>query len=114
MRRRSGAVEPPSGIAGWNGGRHRTPLPDCAARPAAIRSSWAPVEPGEGRLAELVRIEHVPDQRAAGIFVGIDLVEVAPDYDHSGMTAILAAQLLLNTIGRVMHWRLARAEQAAR
>src|ERR1700682_6543389 len=74
MRRRSGAVEPPSGIAGWNGGRHRTPLPDCAARPAAIRSSWAPVEPGEGRLAELVRIEHVPDQRAAGIFVANNLV----------------------------------------
>jgi agmatinase len=38
--------------------------------------------------------------------VGIDLVEVAPDYDHSGMTAILAAQLLLNTIGRVMHQRI--------
>jgi agmatinase len=35
--------------------------------------------------------------------VGIDLVEVAPDYDHSGTTAILAAQILLNLIGRVMH-----------
>ena len=33
--------------------------------------------------------------------VGIDLVEVAPDYDHTGTTAILAAQLLLNIIGRV-------------
>jgi agmatinase len=33
--------------------------------------------------------------------VGVDLVEVAPDYDHTGSTAILAAQLLLNTIGRV-------------
>ena len=37
--------------------------------------------------------------------VGIDLVEVAPDYDHSGTTAILAAQVLLNLIGRVMHHR---------
>lgn len=37
--------------------------------------------------------------------VGIDLVEVAPDYDHSGSTAILAAQVLLNTIGRVLHAR---------
>jgi agmatinase len=36
-----------------------------------------------------------------GQVVGIDLVEVAPDYDHSGITAILAAQLLLNTIGRI-------------
>lgn len=35
--------------------------------------------------------------------VGIDLVEVAPDYDHTGTTAILAAQLLLNLIGRTMH-----------
>ncbi|MCW6512336.1 agmatinase [Lichenifustis flavocetrariae] len=32
---------------------------------------------------------------------GIDLVEVAPDYDHTGTTSILAAQLLLNLIGRV-------------
>jgi agmatinase len=40
-----------------------------------------------------------------GPVVGIDLVEVAPDYDHTGTTAILAAQLLLNLIGRVMHQR---------
>lgn len=37
--------------------------------------------------------------------VGMDLVEVAPDYDHSGTTAILAAQILLNTIGRILHHR---------
>ncbi len=40
-----------------------------------------------------------------GTVVGIDLVEVAPDYDHSGSTAILGAQLLMNVIGRVMHAR---------
>jgi len=40
-----------------------------------------------------------------GRVVGIDLVEVAPDYDHSGSTAILAAQILLNLIGRVMTHR---------
>ena len=40
-----------------------------------------------------------------GTVVGIDLVEVAPDYDHTGTTAILAAQLLLNFIGRVLHAR---------
>jgi agmatinase len=40
-----------------------------------------------------------------GTVVGIDLVEVAPDYDHTGTTAILAAQVLLNLIGRVMHAR---------
>jgi agmatinase len=31
--------------------------------------------------------------------VGIDLVEVAPDYDPTGSTSILAAQILLNTLG---------------
>jgi len=36
-----------------------------------------------------------------GTIVGIDLVEVAPDYDHTGTTAILAAQILLNTLGRI-------------
>jgi agmatinase len=37
-----------------------------------------------------------------GRVVGIDLVEVAPDYDHTGTTAILAAQLLMNVIGRIV------------
>jgi agmatinase len=40
-----------------------------------------------------------------GEVVGIDLVEVAPDYDHTGTTTILAAQVLLNFIGRIMHAR---------
>ncbi len=34
--------------------------------------------------------------------VGVDLVEVAPDYDPTGSTQILAAQLLLNLIGRIL------------
>lgn len=37
--------------------------------------------------------------------VGVDLVEVAPDYDHSGSTAILAAQILLNFLGFIFHAR---------
>ncbi|MEM6743968.1 MAG: agmatinase [Pseudomonadota bacterium] len=37
--------------------------------------------------------------------VGVDLVEVAPDYDPSGSTSILAAQLLLNFVGRILHHR---------
>ena len=36
-----------------------------------------------------------------GSIVGVDLVEVAPDYDLSGSTTTLAAQLLLNLIGRI-------------
>lgn len=41
-----------------------------------------------------------------GEIVGMDCVEVAPDYDHTGTTAILAAQILMNTIGRIMHNRV--------
>lgn len=37
--------------------------------------------------------------------VGIDLVEVAPDYDPTGSTSILAAQVLLNLLGFVFHAR---------
>lgn len=37
--------------------------------------------------------------------VGIDLVEVAPDYDPSGGTQILAAQVLLNLLGFIFHNR---------
>ena len=37
--------------------------------------------------------------------VGIDLVEVAPDYDASGSTSILAAQILLNFLGFIFHAR---------
>ena len=39
--------------------------------------------------------------------VGIDLVEVAPDYDPTGSTSILAAQILLNFLGFVFHARSA-------
>lgn len=37
--------------------------------------------------------------------VGIDLVEVAPDYDPTGSTSILAAQVLMNLLGFVFHAR---------
>jgi agmatinase len=37
--------------------------------------------------------------------VGVDLVEVAPDYDHSQSTAILGAQILLNFLGFIFHAR---------
>lgn len=40
--------------------------------------------------------------------VGIDLVEVAPDYDRDGTTAILAAQVLLNFLGFIFHARKQR------
>jgi agmatinase len=46
-----------------------------------------------------------------GEVVGIDLVEVAPPYDPSGVTAILAAQVLLNFLGYVFHERARRSER---
>ena len=44
-----------------------------------------------------------------GNVVGMDLVEVAPPYDPTGVTSILAAQLLMNAIGFVFHERAIRA-----
>jgi agmatinase len=38
--------------------------------------------------------------------IGIDLVEVAPDYDPSGSTQILAAQILLNFLGFIFQARI--------
>ena len=38
-----------------------------------------------------------------GKVVGLDLVEVAPDYDLTNSTTTLAAQLLMNTICRILH-----------
>ena len=40
-----------------------------------------------------------------GSIIGLDLVEVAPDYDQTGSTSTLAAQILLNTIGRILYHR---------
>lgn len=37
--------------------------------------------------------------------VGIDLVEVAPDYDAGQVTSVLAAQVLLNLLGFIFHAR---------
>ena len=37
--------------------------------------------------------------------IGLDLVEVAPDYDPTGSTSILAAQLLMNVLGFIFHER---------
>jgi len=46
-----------------------------------------------------------------GDVVGIDLVEVAPAYDPTESTQILAAQLLMNFIGFVFHERTRRVTQ---
>jgi len=40
-----------------------------------------------------------------GNIAGLDLVEVAPDYDITNSTSTLAAQLLMNVIGRILYYR---------
>jgi agmatinase len=64
--------------------------------------------PSHGGFAYYEGLELLAGLAARGTIVGVDLVEVAPDYDHSGTTAILAAQILMNLIGRVMHQRALR------
>jgi agmatinase len=39
----------------------------------------------------------------------MDLVEVAPDYDHTGTTAFHAARVILDFLGYIFHQRKLRA-----
>jgi len=59
--------------------------------------------PSHGGFLYYEVLELVAILAARQRIVGIDLVEVAPDYDHTGSTTTLAAQLLLNIIGRILH-----------
>src|SRR6185295_1089783 len=54
---------------------------------------------------EVLEIIQALSRRSGGNIVGMDLVEVAPVYDLTGTTSILAAQLLLNSIGFIFHHR---------
>jgi agmatinase len=64
--------------------------------------------PSHGGFLYYEGLELIAGLAKRGPIVGLDLVEVAPDYDHSGCTAILAAQLLLNTIGRIARAKAGR------
>jgi agmatinase len=61
--------------------------------------------PSHGGFLYYEVLELIAGLAKRGTIVGVDLVEVAPDYDHTGSTAILAAQILLNTIGRISQAR---------
>jgi len=54
---------------------------------------------------EVLEIIQAIARRSRGNIVGMDLVEVAPAYDPAGVTPILAAQLLMNSIGFIFHER---------
>ncbi len=61
--------------------------------------------PSHGGFLYYEVLELLAGLAARGEIVGMDLVEVAPDYDPTSSTPILAAQLLMNVIGRIMHQR---------
>ncbi|TMV03772.1 arginase [Ruegeria sediminis] len=61
--------------------------------------------PSHGGFLYYEVLELIDGLARRGEIVGMDLVEVAPDYDPTGGTSVLAAQLLMNTIGRVLHHR---------
>jgi agmatinase len=61
--------------------------------------------PSHGGFAYYEVLELLDGLTRRGTVVGVDLVEVAREYDPAGVTSILAAQLLLNLIGRVLHHR---------
>lgn len=64
--------------------------------------------PSHGGFLYYEGLEFLDGLAKRGNVVGVDLVEVAPDYDHNGVTSILAAQLLLNFIGRILNKRAVR------
>jgi agmatinase len=61
--------------------------------------------PSHGGFLYWEVLEFLQGLAIRGDVVGIDLVEVAPAYDPAGITAILAAQILLNFLGFVYHQR---------
>ncbi len=61
--------------------------------------------PSHGGFLYYEVLEFIDGLAKRGDIVGLDLVEVAPDYDPTGSTSILAAQILMNTIGRILHHR---------
>lgn len=61
--------------------------------------------PSHGGFMYYEVLEMIQGLCKKGNVIGLDLVEVAPQYDPAGITAILAAQLLMNTLGFIFHER---------
>ena len=59
--------------------------------------------PSHGGFYYYEILEFIDGLIKQGNVVGLDLVEVAPDYDITNSTSTLAAQLLMNIIGRILH-----------
>jgi agmatinase len=61
--------------------------------------------PSHGGFTYYEGLELIAGLAKRGTIAGLDLVEVAPAYDPTDSTSILAAQLLLNALGRIFHAR---------
>lgn len=61
--------------------------------------------PSHGGFTYYEVLELLDGLTKRGTVIGVDLVEVAREYDPGGVTSILAAQVLLNFIGRILHNR---------
>lgn len=61
--------------------------------------------PSHGGFTYYEVLELLDGLTKRGRVIGVDLVEVAREYDPGGVTSILAAQVLLNFIGRILHNR---------
>ncbi|HXW27108.1 MAG TPA: agmatinase [Xanthobacteraceae bacterium] len=61
--------------------------------------------PSHGGFLYYEVMEMLQGLAARGDIVGIDLVEVSPPYDASGITGFLAAQVLLNFLGYIFEER---------
>ena len=59
--------------------------------------------PSHGGFLYYEVLEILQGLTAKGKVVGIDLVEVAPDYDQTGSTAFMAAQLLMSFLGYIFY-----------
>ena len=69
--------------------------------------------PSHGGFAYYEVLEVIERLAQRGTIVGVDLCEVAPPYDPAEVTSILAAQLLMNTIGYIAHYREPSVEEAS-
>ncbi len=61
--------------------------------------------PSHGGFLYYEVLELIDGLAKRGEIVGLDLVEVAPDFDPTGSTSILAAQVLMNALGRILYHR---------
>ena len=94
----------PDGVAGRipTGARLYVTIDIDAFCPSIAPGTGTPSHGGFLYYEVLELLQHAANNHA---IVGVDLVEVAPDYDPTGSTQILAAQLLMNFIGFIFHAR---------